>query len=87
MICILQALADALLDLPQGARPALRTCLLEWDANRLPARHLVDFVRSIAWQSRSLSSLRPCSEPAQAASSCQLLSPHEMLARIRPVTF
>ncbi len=56
----MQALASALLDLPQGGRHALRSCLLAWEAGRLPSRHLVAFVRSIAWQSPTLAHLRPC---------------------------
>ena len=82
-----QALVSALKDLPQGARHALRTCLLEWEAGRLPARHLVDFVRSIAWQSRALSSLKPTWDLAASTTACQLLSAQEMLVGPFPVAY
>jgi hypothetical protein len=85
-----QAIASALSDLPQGGRHALRSCLLEWEAGRLPSQHLVAFVRSIAWQSPSLTCLRPCNQSDTAADSlagdpngsgttaCELLSAEDM---------
>ncbi len=77
-------------DLPQGGRHALRSCLLEWEAGRLPSQHLISFVRSIAWQSPSLAHLRPCNRAGAAAAdwagdpgspggtTCELLSAEDM---------
>ena len=72
-----QALSSAIVELPPGCCHALLTCLCEWEHGRLPSRHLIAFVRSIAWQSPALAHLRPCvaSEAPQ-----ELLSRDDMLA-------
>jgi hypothetical protein len=76
---IAQVLIDALAELPQGGRHALATCLVEWNAGRLPAKRLVDFGRSIAWQSHALTQLFSNARTAGAESSaCELLSAADM---------
>jgi hypothetical protein len=49
---------------------------VEWNAGRLPAQHLVEFVRSIAWQSRALTQLFATSWTVSPP--CELLSAADM---------
>ena len=74
-----QALASAMSELPAGCGHAFLTCLREWEAGRLPAAHLVGFVRSVAWQSPALLHLRPSESGGGApCGRAELLSPAEM---------
>ena len=43
--------------LPQGCRHTFVTCLAEWAGNRLSDNNLINFVKSISWQSAALSGL------------------------------
>ena len=77
-----QGIMDALGELSQGCCHALSTCLVEWNAGRLPAQHLVEFVRSIAWQSQVLSELFASPQTLAAQSqACELLSAADMQVR------
>ncbi len=65
-------------ELPQGAKHALKTCLAEWSGQRLSEKHLLNFIKSISWQSAALFKLFNDSSHTKVE-ECELLTEQEMM--------
>ena len=71
-------MVDALNELPQGANHALKTCLTEWAGQRLSEKNLLNFIKSISWQSAALFRLFNDRSHTEVE-ECELLTEQEMM--------